>query len=158
MASLQQTGKGTFLRAKRCSEINKPHVHIFQWVSWFSVLPVSATNRCCRTGGAIHEVSIVVATMNLAVAETEIAHVTYLTEGALVPSWMDAPSTNSSIAATTIASAAMIAATAGMQCAATLNVSPGVPAAPHLRGLVAEGADVVRLAKGSAPSTESRCM
>merc|ERR1712060_925360 len=80
-------------------------------------------------------------------AETKETHEVRPAEGALAPSLMDVPRTAA-------AAAAMPTTATRVDRGAALLKAPRRPAAPDLCVLVAEGADVVRLAEGPAPSVE----
>lgn len=105
-------------------------------------------------------------------AGAEVASVVRLAEGALVPSLVDVPASVTGlrrlrgwvrrlsvngmrrVRAGSVAATTVPATAARMQSGTALYVAPSRSAASHLRGRVAESADVVRFAEGPAPGVE----
>jgi len=110
------------------------------------------------SGGALHEVSVVIATMNLVVAVTEEAHMVRAAEGALAPSRVDGPHATTIAASTVTTAASTPTAGARMHRASALRKAEGVLAAPDARVPVAESANMVRLAERPPPSVEGCCL
>jgi len=111
------------------------------------ILYTSSTSQTgLASGGALHEVSVVVAAMDFVVAVAEEAHMVSSAKRTRAPSRVDGPggTTGDNSAVTAAASPT---ASARVCCSAALHITEVVPAAPHSRVSVAESANLVRLAK-----------
>lgn len=110
----------------------------------------SATPTALARRRAIHEVSIVVATMDFAVRIAEPTDMVRPAKRALAPSLMDVPTAAPS-AATTDGAPSVPSARVGMPSGPTLHEAPGLLAAAHSSGAIAEETSAMNLTEGLPP-------